>query len=319
MKYFFTLFVFFAIIHFCYPQFTEQYSYTIEKGKDPYMYYFRGLAQHIVQGPVDDVLTDVQTIPFEWDFFGEKVNQYFISDNGYITFDMNVTESLATPQIISEETSPKGSIFGFWFDIGLGDYTPWSNEIAVSTVGTSPDRVHIIYWMRVVPKVTLLTDENISFFIALHEQGGFDIGYTVMGVYLDIKGTVGAISLDGNQIVNIEPSPEYPFPSCGYGDSDDECILVRENVINVEENFPCSFKIYPNPVSDYIEIIAEARYAVSLNSEIQIFNSLGESLMKSFFSSPTGEGQELRFDISGLPPGIFFLRFSNKFYKFVKI
>lgn len=40
---------------------------------------------------VPDMLTSEQTIPFTFNFYGKPYTKYKISDNGYITFDLNET------------------------------------------------------------------------------------------------------------------------------------------------------------------------------------------------------------------------------------
>ena len=253
-------------------QSNQYYNYSIEKGKDPYMYYFRGEAEHIIQGPFDDQLSETQTIPFSWNYFGHIVSKYMISDNGYITFNIESTESDPYPKELNLENDfPLNSIFAFWFDIEMGSNSLWSDEVATATVGTTPERVHIIYWMRVRPKVTRVADESISFFVALHEEGGFDIGYTVMAGTLKISAVVGAVNSIGDEIINIEPSPEYPFPECAYGDADDECILVRQSTSGINDYLnSANLIIYPNPVYEKLYLnLAEG------NKEIKIFNSIG--------------------------------------------
>ena len=75
------------------------------------------------------------------------------------------------------------------------------------------------------------------------------------------------------------------------------------------ENFSPILQVYPNPAQDYIKLDLKDRENVS---EIKIFNSLGE-VVKSVDAISSG-----KIDISGLSPGIYFVRVGKSVEKFVK-
>ncbi|MFH1050197.1 MAG: T9SS type A sorting domain-containing protein [bacterium] len=88
-----------------------------------------------------------------------------------------------------------------------------------------------------------------------------------------------------------------------------------------------SFLIYPNPASDYIEILADSRRQTADGKkqwDIQIYNVYGECLSNLTPTSytpltPLERGMEngVRIDVSGFPNGIYFLRIGNEIQKFV--
>jgi len=89
----------------------------------------------------------------------------------------------------------------------------------------------------------------------------------------------------------------------------------------------------PNPATDFIEIsypgidrmvnhkVNEANHALNsvVNSEIAIYNVFGEKIPPRLTSSSTPQEGNLRLDVSGLPPGMYFLRVGEKIGKFLKI
>ncbi len=108
-------------------------------------------------------------------------------------------------------------------------------------------------------------------------------------------------------------------------EKDSVIILEGEGIddtTSVEDNnsFVNQIIISPNPASEYIEITVGANGSSPvLKEQIQIFNVYGNSIMKSFLTSPFGEGQGVRLDVSNFPDGIYFLRIGSEIQKFVVI
>ena len=69
----------------------------------------------------------------------------------------------------------------------------------------------------------------------------------------------------------------------------------------------CEIKISPNPVKDILSINSDNYKS---NSKIQIFSILGIKILETAFTTT--------FDLSSLPPGIYFIRLGNEYKKFVK-
>lgn len=265
-----------------------------------YTYYFRGAASHIMLPPANDTLSDWQTLPFTFSFFGKDVTGYYISDNGYITFNETASVSVSQTSRLSDATAPSNSIFGFWSDLALLDgFGQWSNEVATSTVGEAPDRVHMIYWMRAVPRGKDFNTSNLSFLIALYERGGFDIGYTVqVGGGLGIEGVygvVGAKGPDGTESLSVTADSIIAFPPCGFGDADDRGYFFRlPTSVSGDAPRSSSLGIHPTPTSDRATISGtESGLAYTM------YDLLGR---------PVHSGLTPTLDLSGLPTGTYLLR-----------
>jgi hypothetical protein len=73
--------------------------------------------------------------------------------------------------------------------------------------------------------------------------------------------------------------------------------------------------VYPNPASDFIEISVGANGRSPLQSEIRFLNIFGQTVLS------IGAIHELpvRIDVSGLAPGMYFVRIGDKVIKFIKI
>jgi len=91
--------------------------------------------------------------------------------------------------------------------------------------------------------------------------------------------------------------------------------------------------ISPNPATDFLEIsypgidrmvnhtVDEANHTLKgvVNSEIAIYNVFGEKIPPRLISSATPQEWNLRLDVSGLSPGVYFLKVGEKVGKFLKL
>jgi hypothetical protein len=115
-------------------------------------------------------------------------------------------------------------------------------------------------------------------------------------------------SWDFHKIWCINEGISYPklnaFDSCGVTSIDDYFDSKNENL-----------EISPNPASDYIEINLE-NVILSEAKDLKIYNSLGECVMN--LTPALSEGEGARFDISGLEPGLYFVRIGDRVIKFIK-
>ena len=164
----------------------------------------------------DDALSSVRTIPFKFSFFGEEVTQYKASTNGFITFDVSQDSSYPVRADISSADAPNNSIFGFWTDINIAPENPNTTEAVRSwTIGSAPERVHIIQWFAVTSKAApASTGNELVFSIRLYESGEFDIINDYVGTQVgNLMGAVGAKNADGSQSMNFGKSSNYSIPS----------------------------------------------------------------------------------------------------------
>jgi hypothetical protein len=80
--------------------------------------------------------------------------------------------------------------------------------------------------------------------------------------------------------------------------------------------------LYPNPASDFIEISEinpMLKHGVD-NSNIKIYNIFGQTMSTPVCSADTpASGGHVRIDVSGLAPGMYFVRFGERVGKFVKL
>ena len=75
--------------------------------------------------------------------------------------------------------------------------------------------------------------------------------------------------------------------------------------------------ISPNPATDFIEISVGANGRSPLQSDVMIYDVLGQNYDLTPALSINGEG--VKIDVSGLVPGMYFVRIGDKVIKFVKI
>jgi hypothetical protein len=125
-------------------------------------------------------------------------------------------------------------------------------------------------------------------------------------------------------INNLKPNKYYTFSIVASNKNDISntthfAFLVEDKVTVPEDLFSNSdFLIFPNPASDYIELIPplEKRGLGGVLLSVEIFNIFGNCVL-------TVETQNFvslqKIDISTLPAGVYFMRIGEKIGKFVKM
>ena len=68
------------------------------------------------------------------------------------------------------------------------------------------------------------------------------------------------------------------------------------------------WRIYPNPVSDIVNIEAESYYQA--NWQVQLINVQGKVLLQQSLSN-----KELQLQMTSYPPGIYYIRITSNVYK----
>ena len=100
--------------------------------------------------------------------------------------------------------------------------------------------------------------------------------------------------------------------------SDSLKISVVGKIISVEENnISSEMEIAPNPVTDFIEISYPPLESGSGGVSIKIYNVFGQNCDLTPTLSTSGEG--VRIDVSGLVPGMYFVRIGDRVTKFIKM
>jgi hypothetical protein len=203
------------------------YQVTKATGDHDFFFTLRQASKPVMTSAPDNTLSPWQPLPFRWNFFGREVRGYYVSDNGYITFDSTARASIATPTILGDPAAPRGSIFAFWSDLKMeGGTGAWTNTVVSATFGEAPNRTHVIYWMSVVPAGSTFAASALSFAIAIHEEGTFEVIYTAARKGSLLAGTVGALSLDGAASV-LAAGPTFDFPAVGFGGEDDQSFVFK--------------------------------------------------------------------------------------------
>jgi hypothetical protein len=198
------------------------YSVSPSQGDHDFLFSFRQSAQMVFGPPQDNALSAWQTLPFPWKFFGEDVKGYFISDNGFITFDQRAKTSPAANTTLPDPKAPPNSIFAFWTDLRMdAGHGQWVGSVYTATMGTAPNRVHLIYWMSPVPAADTFEAAAVNFALALYENGEFETIYTSARKGSPVKGTIGAVNADGKTAI-LAAGPAYDFPNVTFGNDDDQ-------------------------------------------------------------------------------------------------
>lgn len=93
-----------------------------------------------------------------------------------------------------------------------------------------------------------------------------------------------------------------------------DSIPTSVNEIDFSVNF-----ISPNPATDFIEISVGVGHAEPLQSEVRIYDVFGQSVSTPNPTPALPASREgVRIDVSGLVPGMYFVRIGDKVGKFVK-
>jgi hypothetical protein len=197
------------------------YSVTRWTGDHGFLFEFRSAATAVLVPPADNALSARQKLPFPWKFFGQSVDGYFISDNGYITFDAGAKTSVSTSTALPHAAAPANSIFALWTDLRLdAGRGQWVGHVYSATLGAAPNRVHAVYWMGPVPAGDTFDRSSFNFLLALYENGEFEVIFTSGRKNLPVSATVGALSPDGKVAV-VAAGPGFDYPPVGFGGDDD--------------------------------------------------------------------------------------------------
>lgn len=95
---------------------------------------------------MDDELSAPLPIGFNFNFFGMVYDQFLISSNGFITFDLNTWDSgCCSGQFIPDNWTPNNLIALAWNDLNPGN----GGTIGYTTIGTAPNRILIVEFNEV--------------------------------------------------------------------------------------------------------------------------------------------------------------------------
>ncbi len=123
----------------------------------------------------DDGVKGPFPVGFDFRFFGNVFNQFYIGANGWISFTPNpnssgIRNTFAVPS--AAPAHPKNAILGPW-----QDFSPAMNDTSFTvyylTMGDSPDRVMVVMWCQVpmFSQSPIECNDSVSTFqIILHEN-----------------------------------------------------------------------------------------------------------------------------------------------------
>lgn len=194
------------------------YYYTVDRGIENNFDMQAAGGKVILSGPGNDVYSGVQDLPFDWNFFGETVRRYKISDNGFITFDTEDSLNTGSNSEIPSPDGPNKAIYAFWDNLELSNNPNFiTNDVKTYTIGQAPQRIHVIQW-HATPRGKMANSNYIFFAIRIYEGGDFDI--ILQQIRLDqgnrVTATVGCENSDGTDGTMIEGSPNFTFTGGQY-------------------------------------------------------------------------------------------------------
>lgn len=101
----------------------------------------------IIVGPQSlNVWSSTQAIPFAFNFYGQAVTQYRVSQNGVLTFDAASTTLPGANDNLPSVNLPDNSICVFWDDFTASPPTASGDNVISQTFGTAPNRQHWVKW-----------------------------------------------------------------------------------------------------------------------------------------------------------------------------
>lgn len=171
----------------------------------------------IMDRTTNDAMTATQTIPFSFNFYGNSYTQFKASDNGYITFDVSTSTSVAANSDIPASGAPNNCIYAFWNDweFKAAPNPSFATKITTTTYGTAPNRRFLIQWFGCSPKGKAIAAnaDVLCFGIVLYEGGNgkFDVFFSSYGAASN-TGTVGAENIDGTVAYQIPGGSTFAQP-----------------------------------------------------------------------------------------------------------
>lgn len=98
----------------------------------------------------DDAVSVALPIGFSFDFWGISYTNFYISSNGFITFNSGNDDGCCAGQNLPSTSSPNNLIAFAWEDLDPGNGgQPNNNLIRYQTIGTAPNRTLIVEFLNV--------------------------------------------------------------------------------------------------------------------------------------------------------------------------
>ncbi len=252
--------------------------------------------------------------------FGGVNHVSFDSDNnvwfstalgGLVKYDGTNFSSISTPQGLLHNVV-RASVADAQDNIWTG------TAGGVSVVDTSGQIIEQHTRMYIMPAPdTLNPVEDID----MDSQGRIWVG-----VYVDYLVTVGGLAMyDGNQWVDYDESDGLVGPVIRqiHIDTDDNIWVATSSGVSKISNVPNAlneiiepkktFKIFPNPASDYLTIEFENK-SFSKDHLISVYSASMKQILR--FNSDAAENR-ISVPLGDLSPGLYFIQIDNESLKFI--
>lgn len=155
-------------------------------------------------------LSDQQNLPFAFNFYGQPVNSYRISENGYISFDAASGASINANTALPNIGGPNNAIYALW------DNFTSAVTISTKTYGIAPHRVHQITWAGLNYPGAASWQDDLTVSINLYENcHDFEVVVidnsiaTTSPFYAMINTTIGCENSSGTVGAQVVGSPNY--------------------------------------------------------------------------------------------------------------
>lgn len=246
-----------------------------------------------------------QTPPFvePWGIeLSEDQNTLYISTTDGRIYKADLTQIDPTPELIWNNTN------GTTIDLALNGNDLYISEsenqtqlgriLKMDVTETNPIPVEVV--------------TNLYFPVGL-EIIGTELFFTNWTELSDGTDTLNKIDLNATNpqvttVLNSLNFPRYLTYSNGdlYISQNDRVSKISEEQLGIDEiNSNLSFKIYPNPVIDFINLNNS-----NINSEFEIYDLIGNRIFKGTLSQ--------KIDVTNLSAGIYFLKTETIVRKFIK-
>lgn len=244
-----------------------------------------------------------------------------IDDGEYFTYSFDFHSNWASSTNSSEVNSHK--IAGLKLFINYGAFgavakdSIWLESIMISQPDASPSNLNRPSHLKAVWKnatVELSWQDNSD-----NEQG--------FALYRSLKEASDYTIVDDSinpdvtnyQDQSIANRTKYYYKILAYndvGDSEYSNVATPEHAVVAgfyQYGFEGAIKLFPNPSDNFLNIHLDNSFALDGNIKMEVYNQVGQHLMSQVVVS-----NELKFDISGIAPGVFFVKISTGTHEVIK-
>lgn len=155
-------------------------------------------------------LSDPQDLPFAFQFYGQTVSSYRISENGYITFNAPSGVSIDNNTSLPNTGGPNNAIYALW-----DDFTA-ASVISTKTYGEAPNRAHVITWAGLNYPGAANWQDDLTVSLFLYENClDFEVVIIENSIlpsssfYSMINTTIGCENASGTVGAEVSGSPNF--------------------------------------------------------------------------------------------------------------